>query len=260
MFRFFKKSPVVEPEAAEWQFDCIAWLLRNSGGFEDFRHTRLVLPTDEFFPRAGLSEHALAKSIFARVKDYARMGDWPCRLVQQRADVDSRLAPAIMLQDAPRSAAGTFSASRHGVVITYNPAGLGDPAALIATFAHELAHYLTGCFDEEPPGGWENWEYATDVAGVFLGFGVFLINSGFQFSQFTEVGSQGWEARRLGYLSEPELVHAQAIVSHLLEIPPGEVLPHLKPSLRRLYQRAFAEVGERQEVLAELRAVQPRIS
>ncbi len=183
------------------------------------------------------------------------MGQWPCRLEAQEEDPNPVVAPTLVIQEAPSSAAGTFSASGDEVVITYNPASIADPMSLIATLAHELAHYLTGGFPEEPPGGWDNWEFATDIASVFLGFGIFAANSRFNFSQFTTVDSQGWRSQQHGYLSEPELLHAQAIFSALLNVPPKEVLAHLKSSLRGLYRRACKDVAaqsKRIEMLKKL--------
>jgi hypothetical protein len=257
LFGILKRRPLLDSSVVDWQFDCFAWLLRHSGGFHEFRKTRLIQPTDRFFPQRGLRGHELAEAIFRQVQEHARMGHWPCHLKAQERDPDSIVAPTVVVRGAPSSAAGTFSSSDKAAVVTYNPAGLADPMALVATFAHELAHYLTDCFPEEPPGGWENLEFATDIASVFLGFGIFAVNSSFTFSQYTGVDSQGWRARRLGYLSEPELLHAQAIFSALLDVPPSEVLKHLKSSLRGGFRRASKDVAAHKERLAFLKAVQP---
>ena len=72
---------------------------------------------------------------------------------------------------------------------------------MVATFAHELSHYLTATAPEPPPGGWDNWEFATDICASFLGFGIFVANSAFSFNQYTEVDSQGWQSSRGGYLT-----------------------------------------------------------
>ncbi|MDX6851136.1 hypothetical protein SCD92_17290, partial [Gilvimarinus sp. SDUM040013] len=69
--------------------------------------------------------------------------------------------------------------SMHGV---FQQPARTSPTQLVATFAHELSHYLTCTANEPPPGGWDNWEFATDIAATFLGFGVFMANSSFNFS------------------------------------------------------------------------------
>jgi len=124
----------------------------------------VIKPTEEFFPYGGNTQAELAESIFRQVKQHSGMSDWPCRLQAQKADPSVIVAPTVVLQGAPSSPLGSFTcdSEKEEIIITYNPASVSNPMSLIATFAHELAHYLTGTFQEEPPGGWENWEYATD--------------------------------------------------------------------------------------------------
>ncbi len=55
MLGLFRSAPLVSPESASWQFETFRWLMRNAGGYEVFRSTPLVLPTDEFFPDKGAS-------------------------------------------------------------------------------------------------------------------------------------------------------------------------------------------------------------
>ena len=120
-----------------------------------------------------------------------------------------------------------------------------DPLALVATFAHELAHYRTARFAEPPPGGWEVWEIATDLAAVYLGFGVFLANTRFQFGHFSDGHISGWRWRQQGYVSEPEVLHMQAIVSMAMGTPREQTLAHLKPALQGNLQAGMEGCGPR---------------
>lgn len=80
-----------------------------------------------------------------------RAGEGACghgRLAMHFADAGGRPEPdgvaAGVIKDAPQSPAGTFHAlGEEGALITYHPNQLADPVALVATFAHELAHYRT---------------------------------------------------------------------------------------------------------------------
>lgn len=107
---------------------------------------------------------------------------------------------------------------------------------------------------EPPPGGWDNWEFATDLAATFLGFGLFMANSAFLFSQYTGTSSQGWEVRNTGYLSESEHVYALAIFLMLKDISIDEAITYLKPSLRKLLKKAVKEIDEA-NIISELKAV-----
>ncbi len=251
MFGLFGSAPLIEPENANWQFECFEWLLRNTGGFKVFAKGSLVLPTNQFFPQRGLGGHALAEALFAQVKEYAGMSDWPCTLEAQDEDVDPVLSPSILIEDVPSSPGGTFSAQEAGVKITYSPHLLANPMSLIAIFAHELAHYFTAAFPEEPPGGWDDMEFATDLTSVFLGFGIFAANSVCTFSQF----SIGWQTRRIGYLSEREVVHALAIFSALMGVSKADVLAGIKPSLRGFYKRACKSLSAQGERIERMKAI-----
>lgn len=258
MFGFFKTKPLLESDVVDWQFECFEWLLRNTGGMRAFHaETNLIKPTEEFFPHGGSAQAELAEAIFQQVKQHAGMNEWPCRLEAQKADPSVIVAPTVVLQGAPSSPLGTFSCNseKEEITITYNPASVSNPMSLVATFAHELAHYLTGTFQEEPPGGWENWEFATDVAAVFLGFGIFTANSCFNFSQYTSFDTQGWQTSRQGYLSEPEVLHAHAIFSCLIDLPAKESLPHLKSSLRGSFKQACKDVLDFPERVSRLKEI-----
>lgn len=231
-------------EDREFQIATFQWLLRHFGGDGFFKHAMLVLPTKEFFPSRVTSADEAAYQTFNAVKKWAGMEQWPCRLEPQEKDVEVNMAPALAVQNAPFSPLGTFEArDDNNIVITYNPSVVANPTQLVATFAHELAHYLTATAQEEPPGGWENWEFATDIAATYLEFGVFMANSASNFQQFTEVGSQGWKHSRSGYLSEAEHSYALAIFLRLKKIAPEDALRNLKPSLRESLKKCLKELA-----------------
>ncbi len=255
MFGLFRKGTLLGDELSEWQFDVFAWLLRHTGGFEAFRQRRMVLPTPVCFPQRGERGHALAEAIFGQVRRHAGMEDWPCTVQPQEDDPNPLVGRALLIQGAPQSPAGTFRSTDEGALITYHPQKLNDPMALVATFAHELAHYRTAGFPVPPPGGWEVWEPVTDLAAVFLGFGLFLANSHFQFAQHQSGGTMGWRSQRQGYMSEPEVLHMHAIASILLALPMADSLPYLKPALCGVWKRLYKEVASATAELDKLRAL-----
>lgn len=244
MFGWFLKGTLLDAEQTAWQFDCHEWLLRHTGGLEALRGRRLILPTREFFPQRGGNDPAFAEAIFQQVKVHAGMADWPCELRPQEADPNPMVSPHAFVQGAPQSPAGTYRAlGEESALITYHPDQLANPLSLVATFAHELAHYRTARFAEPPPGGWELWEIATDLAAVYLGFGVFLANTRFQFAHFSDGRVSGWRWRQQGYVSEPEVLHMQAIVSHAMGASRQQTQAHLKPALKGIYKRVWREAA-----------------
>lgn len=256
MLGIFKSKPILSAEDTEFQVATFKWLLKSFGGKDFYEDTKLVLPTRDYFPSKVENEIEAAFTTFNAVKKYAGMGEWPCRLEAQEDDVDTQVAPTLTVQNAPQNPLGTFEAENNNeIVITYNPELVNNPTQLVATYAHELAHYLTATSPEEPPGGWENWEFATDIASTFLGFGIFMANSAFNFQQFAYVDSQGWQYNRSGYLSESEHIFALAIFMGLQGISIEAALPHLKPSLKKLLRRAVNQLSS-SGLINELLAVE----
>jgi hypothetical protein len=253
MFGLFRKGPLLDAELTQWQFGCFEWLLQHTGGMAAFKQRRLILPTPQFFPHDGSRGHAFAEMIFNQVKAHAGMADWPCTLQCQEADPNTMVSPQAFVKGAPSSPSGTFRALKEGgALITYNPEQLRNPMALVATFAHELAHYRTAQFPEPPPGGWEVWEPATDLAAVFLGFGIFLANSRFNFGQFNDGKTAGWRWQQQGYVSEVEVLHMHAIFSAVHGLKPGETLAHLKSALRGIYKRVLKDAAQNADSIQRL--------
>lgn len=261
MFGLFRTKPLLDEVTTQWLFDSYAWALRNFGSDIFYEDTILVTPSNRHFPDKLDDVDEMAAKVFERVKQYAGLQHWACELVAQEPDVNPIVMPTVILRGAPRGPAGTFSVSKEEetmakVVITYNPDQVGDPGPLVATFAHELAHYLS-CAEaaEPPPGGEKYWEYATDLLAVFMGFGLFLANSAFSFSQYTGVQTQGWSAENRGYMSQYELTYALAIFCVLKGISNQEVERFLKRSLFSFYKKAIKEISNKPEIVGQLKSI-----
>lgn len=243
---------------SDWIFDTYAWALENFGTDVFYQYTELSLPNDKFFPDKLDDLDDVAEGLFTRVRQYAGMEEWPCRLVAQDEDANPVVGPALLIKGAPGGPAGTFSVSggkTPTIKITYNPSQLKRPESLIATFAHELAHYLIHSVESHPPGGEEYEEQATDLVAIFMGFGVFLANSAFSFSQYTGVDSQGWRTLAQGYLSEIEMVYGLAVFCHLKDIDYRDVQPYLDKSLRKTLKTAAKEMNHHPEEVGRLRSI-----
>ncbi len=255
MWHFFRRKPLLSEEDEHFQIECYKWLLRHFGGDDFYKETQLILPEKEFFPAQANSPQEAAQVTFEQVKKYAGMEEWACRLEPQEKDPDLHIAPTVILTGVERSPLGTFSVNdKDEVTITYNPDIVSDSTQMVATFAHELSHYLTATAAEPPPGGWDNWEFATDIGAVFLGFGLFTANAAFCFQQHTEVGIQGWRSSRNGYLSEAEYSYSLAIFLRLKAIAPDSVFPHCNLNIRNHLKTALKEL-ENNHVIQSLHDV-----
>ena len=242
---FGAKLPIDEDEL-EFQLATFKWIGREFGADPG----ELVLPTKERFPPSPKQGHARVADLFGHVKAAAGMADWPCELRAGAGERPVHVGTRLLLRHEGASPpCGTFEVTgadgRPTVVITYSPSLADDSTALIATFAHELAHYVMSTARSDPPGGWELHELHTDLLAVRLGFGIFLANSARSFAQFQSAGEIGWSARSQGYLSEGALVTALALAERLAGRDPLAAGPYLKGYLEKDLRRAVKALAKR---------------
>ncbi|WP_443747860.1 hypothetical protein [Asticcacaulis solisilvae] len=239
----FKPKPILEPETAQWHVRNFCWLLRNLRHTPMFENTQLILPRPGFFTADDAEGHARGQAIFAQVKAHAGMAEWPVRLV---SDVKVYEPHGDLVQATTRNTPlGLFMRDHAGgVEIAYAPRLLKDFPGLISTFAHELAHYVVHSIEDTLPCDPAEEEFLTDQTACFLGFGVFLANGAFQFEQWRDsgAGTQGWQTRRSGYLSERDLVFDLALFLAAKGLPASEAAQCLKPHLADLLKVAMKDV------------------
>jgi hypothetical protein len=239
---FGKPKSIISNEDNEWQFATFRWLLGEFAASGCSFQPKLITPTAACFPDVCESPEDVVQRTFGRVRSHAGMDAWPCILQPQEDDVNPHVGHTLLVQGAPSGPAGTFRVEEGGeVIISFNPNLVNNVEALVATFAHELAHYKLATFKTDPPGGHSNEEFATDLAAVFMGFGIFLTNTAFQFDQFVDPqsGTQGWRSSRQGYLSQSELVQALATFVLLFDIDASEPENYLREAWINPYRKAL---------------------
>jgi hypothetical protein len=246
MLPLFGPRLPIDRDELDWQLATFKWMEQEFGAVAP---RRLVLPTPAFFPASTRKGHERIEDLFGHVRRLAGMADWPCTLKAGQSDRPTRAGVALLLRHEGSSApSGTFRGPIRGedAVITYNPSLAGDTDSLVATFAHELAHYLMRAARTAPPGGWSLHELHTDLVAVGLGFGLFLANSARNFSQFQGGGEIGWSSRTQGYLSEGALVTGLVIFQRLGGRAPDKARAYLKSYLQtdlRNASRALARLA-----------------
>jgi hypothetical protein len=220
---------------------------------ERLGRSTLVLPTREFFPPTETEGHARALYLFNQVKLWVGLRDWPCELEAFDRPRGAQLAQIGAIQHG-KSANGTFRTSDNRAIVSYASDLVNQPVKLIATFAHELSHYLIlVAARTEPPGGAELEELTTELAVALRGFGVFGANAAFEFGQHGDAFSQGWASSRNGYLSERSWAFALALFCTLkaVDLP----VTHLKPSLVDPVRKAARYLERNPALLEPLRAI-----
>lgn len=256
-FGLLNNKPVLDEDSVAWQFELYAWALKNFDARVFYHETQLVVPSNEYFPGREDSVDGMANLIFEKVKLYAGLQHWPCKLIPANSSCQTG-TPKIMLQGAMRGSAGIIVrdvADENKLPISYDPRQVTNPEAIIASFAHSLSHYLGSMAQEKPPGGEENWPHVTEVLAVFMGFGLIFANSAFVYRNITCGSCQPRRVERSSYLSQYDITYALAIFSVLKDIPNRQVLKHLKKSLRPYYRKAVRDVAKRSGQLNQLKNI-----
>lgn len=243
--------------AIDWLFEAYEWFLEEFDG-EAVGSPYLVTPTPYDIPLDAAGKDRV-EAVFERVRQHAGMEDWPCRLKFHETyfsdgDADRR-AGVHHERPAP---SGTYRLDYDGdrAIISCDPSLAPRPTELVAVLAHELSHYLLDSANGRPPGGEDFLEPATDLASIFLGFGIFAANAAASV-ELHEDGTKQWKWS--GYLSEPELAYGLAIFTALHDAETEKVAEFLDTNPRVYFEKARIHIKRhRSEDLERLRELAPR--
>jgi hypothetical protein len=256
LFDFLKTSPALDEESVQWQFELYEWALRNFDAGIFFNQSLLVEPSNKFFPGHADNIEEMAQIIFDKVREYAGLKHWPCQLSTDQSCVTQ--PPRIVISGALRDMNGIEPdnvADEDRLLILYDPRQVRNPEAIIASFAHTLAHYLGSMAKEMPPGGEENWPHVTEILSVFMGFGLMFANSAFVYRNVTCGSCQPTTVNRTAYLSQYDITYSLAIFCVLKDIPARDAAKNVKKTLRSYFKKAYKDVSKRQDELEKLRAL-----
>ncbi|MDJ0738650.1 MAG: hypothetical protein QNJ91_02975 [Gammaproteobacteria bacterium] len=243
LLRLLDRRPLLDAAYAGWMFDVFAWAARNFDAQMFRDETVLVTPSNDHFPGRADSAQDMAQLIFDRVVAYAGMQHWPLRLLPADSCTLETAAEVRVAGGRRGSRAAAAETAPASLTVGYDPQSVNNPEAMIAVFAHTLAHYLGTSADEPPPGGVDNWPQATEILAVFLGFGLMFANTALVLPRGGCCG--GPVVRRQAFVSQHDITYALAIFAALKTLPGKAVLAHLKPALRGHFRRAAREVDTR---------------
>ncbi|QUD86675.1 hypothetical protein [Phenylobacterium montanum] len=250
----FKGPRFLDADLEDWHLETWAWLMRHRGGMGLVRQTPLVLPSRDYFPPSEAAGEARAEHVFSCVRELMGMQNWPCRLEARERASTARVGEFWALQSTGQ-AGGTFQVVNGEAIICYARELVDKPAQLVATFAHELSHFLLCTVEEPPPGGEAGHELATELCVAYRGLAVFSANTAFTFEQHGDTFSQGWRSQRSGYFSPRGWAFALATFLELKAAPAEEGLKHLKPEIADMMKAARRYLAKRPEKLAPLLAL-----
>lgn len=261
---FLKPKPLIDQNSADFIFTTVAWVLQNFDHDEFFKRTRLVLPSNEFFPGRVSSVEEKAQNIFQHTLKYSGLSHWPFEL---RSMIEREVNSECQIQPAPQDELTVIHRnSLYGIelpevpvimtqqplFIFYNPQQTLKPEDLSASYAHVIAQHLIIQSKQIPPGGNQFFAEASEVLASMMGFGVLLSNSAYTFRG--GCGScYNAMANRQPALTELDSVFVLALFCRLKGIDYKEGTQYLKKHLRSVYKQATKQIDKRLEQVNDLK-------
>lgn len=235
------KCPVSEDERA-WLEEASGWLIEEfSLGY--VREVKALVPSDEFFPDIYRGEEEDIRQLFRRASAYAEVDPDIFRL-EFFSSKSPELTdnPLVHQRNETAIPLGYFGTEAARNYIGLDLASANKPERLIATIAHELAHYVLiseGRIDESAGSDDNGHEYLADLATVFMGFGVFTANTALEFEQWTNNFAQGWQASGAGYMTEEMFAYALAIFAFVRNESSPDWSHFLKTNIRSYFKDSY---------------------
>ncbi len=254
MLNFFDSTCPVNEQNRKWIEYRFVWLIKEFG-VENLLENAVILPTDEFFPDLY---QAREDDVYLLLKKLCEYMDVDRSQLELKFYTDARESIRHGLpfyEGGGKGAAGYFKSFEAKHTIGVNDSQLKDPLSLVATIAHELGHVrLLG--DERISRDEKDHEPLTDLFTIYYGLGVFTANTSFRFSQYTNAFSQGWQAQRLGYLSEEMFGYSLALYAWLRNEQRADWINNLTINVKSFFKRSCRYIQKNQnEISEELRDI-----
>lgn len=196
-----------------------------------------ILPTKSFFDYdfTGLekdAEYLLSNigKIFQVNVDQIKLGFYS----EESLELDRGL---VTQKEDGKGSSGIYSEQNNKFYIDIEVQQLKRPNSLIATIAHELSHYVLIGINDIYMEDEEN-EWLTDLFTIANGFGIFMGNSKFEFSQFESGdGWGGWQYSIQGYLPQQVIGYAMAEI----ETKESYEIPEWTKYMKDVFRKDFTE-------------------
>ena len=238
----FQSTPIIDESSKYWILDTFVWALENFDLSTFKNDTQLVLPTNDFYPGRVCSVHEMAQSVFDRTLQFAGLQHWPIVLVKPNDFVQKKI-PSLHFIDVKRGDLVRFSSpvtTDQNILVSYNPNQVNQPQDLVASFGQAFAMIMIIQSGKNPPGGSEFVPQAVDLVACFMGFGVMLSNTAYQFKGGCGSCFNPFANRNVS-LSEHDMIYCLALFCVLKSLSIKSVAIHLKSHLRSTFKRAFKE-------------------
>ena len=240
------KAPVTD-EDRDWIEDSLKYLI-NEFGYDKIKNLKTITPTTDYFDYNFKGTEKDAEYLLNKIMSLMDIKGWRIKLMfysEQPLEFSEGVlaTPSKNLKGGWKGSAGRYVDKGYGKKEVWIEMGqLMKPQSLIATISHELSHYkLLGENRIE-----ENDEYLTDLTAISYGFGIFISNSLFDFSQWTGSTHQGWQMNNKGYLPEQMVAYAIALLIKFRE-ESIDIERYLNKSSYKYYKKSIVYLNKNPE-------------
>ncbi|MFH2054003.1 MAG: hypothetical protein ABIK96_16220 [bacterium] len=252
-FRRHSRSPrcPVTPDDRRWIENSFAWFAEEFGD-EALRKGPVILPTAEFFPEVYEPGPEGVEDLMRRICGWMDVDRSSVVLDFYEGRERPDYGLGVYKTSGPAGVMGWDESLRRWVVAVSDRL-LPDPLAVVAVLAHELAHVHLFGFGRVDPQAEEDHEPLTDLLSIYFGFGVFVGKVAFRSLQEDRGTSATWSAQRLGYLPEPLIGYALALVAVAKDQTAPAWAGSLEYGVRKPFEESLAFLQhERQRDLESL--------
>ena len=235
MFGWFRPSCPLPPPAKQWVEERLEWLA-DQFGRDVFVRRSVIQPTDDYFPDRYDRSFDAVQNLFEQVCGYM---DVDSNTVSLRFFKNG--SPLYLEDDRGQAvtndAAGLYEDDGSRTLIHLDTGQFHEPADLVGTMAHELAHVRLLGEGRVSPDIFDN-ELLTDLTVVFHGLGIFLANSPRNWPGQNSFWP-GTEIPRPEYMSMQLFGYALAHAAWLRREEKPEWAYHLRPNARSLFWQSL---------------------
>lgn len=207
-----KKLPITDDDK-EWIELELKFLIEILGE-KHFDELTTITPTKDYFDFTFKGNEDDAEFVLKKVKELMFINDSSIKICYF-SDEPIIMADGTILSSPAdingkwKSASGIYEDLGDEKIIYIERGQLKNSFSLIATIAHELAHYILLTENRID----DNDEYLTDLTAIVYGFGIFMGNSRFQFNRNQNSNFSEWQMSSQGYLPEQVIAYTMAWLS-----------------------------------------------
>lgn len=232
------KCPI-EEEDKSWIENNLAWINENVVNIEN---QPTILPTKKFFDWNFTGKEEDAAFVLRKVGEYFKINTDKIKL-DFYSEEAVELDPGLFTQKEGGGTAGLYFQEGDEYEIWIEVQQLKKLQSMIATMAHELSHYVLIGLKNIYTDDDEN-EWLTDLTAIAYGFGIFIGNSTFSFSQWhSGDGWGGWRSSAQGYLPQQIIAYALAEIQHRKNEGKPEWIKLLNKNLQHDFERSMKYIS-----------------